>query len=287
MTHRRAFWEWALHAPLVTAAAMPQRRKLKMRAVQARWAFTSICIETWGFYAFLEMLEKRPEMYWLGGQPGRATRHGRPYNGPIAEDLATLKQKDKERYGATLENALDPSNIDTYGYPSMRSLFESTDALNPDADEKSRLSLAALARVRRDTMSSTKPNVTWAGEKNEEPWQALVNNHAVKLAQDDIMAQITAGTYEVPTVRPPSGAERRRDEWSDSKMKARTKRRKLRPMTLLVTTTRSPKPMTTKTSRKRRNSSSTRTATRKAIRTKMRTTRRRPPSSTSLRCSRS
>ncbi|KAI9985837.1 hypothetical protein PInf_024613 [Phytophthora infestans] len=145
----------------------------------------------------------------------KATRDGRPYNGPIAEDLATLKQKDKERYDATLENALDPSNIDTYGYPSMRSLFESTEALNPDADEKSRLSLAALARIRRDTMSSTKPNVNWAGEKNEEPWQTLVNNHAVKLAQDDIMAQITAGTYEVPTVRPPSGTERRRDEWSE------------------------------------------------------------------------
>ncbi|EEY67229.1 uncharacterized protein PITG_04192 [Phytophthora infestans T30-4] len=215
ITHRRAFWEWALHAPLATAAAMTQRRKLKMRAVQSRWAFTCLCIETWGFYAFLERLEKRPEMYWIGGQPGRATRDGRPYNGFIAEDLATLKQKDKERYDATLENALDPSTIDTYGYPSMRSLFESTDALSPAADEKSRLSLAALARARRDIMSSTKPNVTGAGEANEKPWQTLVNDHAVKPARDDIMAQINAGTYEVPAVRPPSSTERRRDEWSE------------------------------------------------------------------------
>ncbi|EEY63262.1 uncharacterized protein PITG_15498 [Phytophthora infestans T30-4] len=145
MTHRRAFWEWDLHAPLATAAAMTQR----------------------------------------------------------------------QRYDATLANALDPSTIDTYGYPDLRSLLESSDALNPAADEKNRLSIASLDRVRRDTMSCTRPSTTWAGDKNKEPWMSLINSHTVKLAQDDIMAQLAAGTYKVPTTRPPSSMERHRDDWSE------------------------------------------------------------------------
>ncbi|ETO75172.1 hypothetical protein F444_09199 [Phytophthora nicotianae P1976] len=77
MTHRRAFWKWAFHVPLETTSAQSNRRKLKMRATLARLSFTSVCIETWGFYAFLEKLEKRPEMFWLGGQPGKSSRGGR------------------------------------------------------------------------------------------------------------------------------------------------------------------------------------------------------------------
>ncbi|ETP01885.1 hypothetical protein F441_20966 [Phytophthora nicotianae CJ01A1] len=99
----RAFWEWAFHAPLETTSAQSNCRKLKMRASHARLTFTSLCIETWGFYAFLEKLEKRPEMFWLGGQPGKSPRGGRQPQGPIAEDLVVLHDKDQARYEATLE----------------------------------------------------------------------------------------------------------------------------------------------------------------------------------------
>ncbi|EEY59621.1 uncharacterized protein PITG_12199 [Phytophthora infestans T30-4] len=124
MAHRRAFWEWAFHAPLESGQPVNLRRKRKLRAVRARLAFTSFCIETWGFYAFLEKLEQQPEMFWLGGQPGRSNREGSTYVGHRAESL-TL-----------------------------------THALNPTADEPNRLSLVALARVRRDLMSNMKPKAS-------------------------------------------------------------------------------------------------------------------------------
>ncbi|KAG3239265.1 hypothetical protein PI124_g15792 [Phytophthora idaei] len=122
------------------------------------------------------MLDQHPEMYWLEGQPGRVNHEGRSYDGPLAEDLATLARKYKARYTATLENVLDLSAIDNYGYPSVRSLLESTEALDPKVNEKNRLSLPALARVRRDIMSSVKPMDTWTGSRTEEPWKSLVNN---------------------------------------------------------------------------------------------------------------
>ncbi|KAG3107751.1 hypothetical protein PI124_g8980 [Phytophthora idaei] len=95
MSNRRAFWYWAFHVPLESKASHGNRRKLKLRAVQARLVFTSFCIEAWGFFAFLEMLDQHPELYWLGGQPGRVNHEGRPYAGPLAEDLTTLARKDK------------------------------------------------------------------------------------------------------------------------------------------------------------------------------------------------
>ncbi|KAG3241350.1 hypothetical protein PI124_g13779 [Phytophthora idaei] len=215
MSNRRAFWEWAFHVPLDSKASQGNRRKLKLRAVQARLVFTSFCIEPWGFFAFLEMLDQHPEMYWLGGQPGRVNHEGRSYDGPHAEDLATLARKDKARYTATLENVLDPSAIDNYGYPSVRSLLESTEALDPRVSEKNRLSLPDLARVRRDIMSSVKPMDTWAGSRTEEPWKSLVNNYNIKQIQDVLVTNISAGTYEIPTARPVSSTELQREDWSD------------------------------------------------------------------------
>ncbi|RAW21218.1 hypothetical protein PC110_g22339 [Phytophthora cactorum] len=159
MSNRRAFWEWEFHVPLDSKASQGNRRKLKSRAVQALLVFTSFCIET-------------------------VNHEGRSYDGPLAEDLATLARKDKARYTATLENVLDPSAIDNYGYPSVRSLLESTEALDPKVNEKNRLSLPALARVRRDIMSSVRPMDTWAGSRTEEPWKSLVNNYNIKQNQD-------------------------------------------------------------------------------------------------------
>ncbi|ETM99468.1 hypothetical protein PPTG_18720 [Phytophthora nicotianae INRA-310] len=166
----------------------------------ARLSFTSLCIETWGFYAFLEKLEKRPEMSWLGGQPGKSPRGGRQPQGPIAEDLAVLHDKDQARYEATLENALNPAKVDAYGYPQVLSFLEFTKALNPKAIAKNRLSMTALARIRQDLTSKTK---------------LKTSNNGVKQRQLDVMAQMADRTYELPSVNPPTQKELDREDWSD------------------------------------------------------------------------
>ncbi|ETI56433.1 hypothetical protein F443_00977 [Phytophthora nicotianae P1569] len=215
MTHRRAFWEWAFHAPLETTSAQSNRRKLKMRASHARLTFTSLCIETWGFYSFLEKLEKRPEMFWLGGQPGKSPRGGRQPQGPIAEDLVVLHDKDRARYEATLENALNPAKIDAYGYPQVLSFLEFTDAINPKVIAKNRLSMTALARIRQDLTSGTKLKTSWIINPYVDPWKTLIDYGGVKQRQLDVMAQIADRTYELPAIDPPSQRERDREDWSD------------------------------------------------------------------------
>ncbi|ETM98164.1 hypothetical protein PPTG_19751 [Phytophthora nicotianae INRA-310] len=165
--------------PLETTTAQSNRRKLKMRASHARLTFTSLCIETWGFYAFLEKLEKRPEMFWLGGQPGKSPRG------------------------------------DAYGYPQVLSFLEFTDALNPKVIAKNRLSMVALARIRQDLMSGTKLKTSWIINPNVNPWKTLINYSGVKQRQLDVLAQIAGRTYELPSVDPPSERERDREDWSD------------------------------------------------------------------------
>ncbi|KAG3088110.1 hypothetical protein PI124_g17142 [Phytophthora idaei] len=60
MSNRRAFWEWAFHVPLEAKTSQGNRCKLKLRTVQARLVFTSFCIETWGFFASLEIPDQHP-----------------------------------------------------------------------------------------------------------------------------------------------------------------------------------------------------------------------------------
>ncbi|KAG3107752.1 hypothetical protein PI124_g8981 [Phytophthora idaei] len=64
-------------------------------------------------------------------------------------------------------------------------------------------------------MSSVKPKDTWAGPRTEEPWKSLVNNYSVKKIQDELVAKISVGTYEIPTTRPVSSSELQRDDWFD------------------------------------------------------------------------
>ncbi|ETN01020.1 hypothetical protein PPTG_17466 [Phytophthora nicotianae INRA-310] len=215
IAHRRAFWEWAFHVPLESSSAQSNRRKLKMRATLPRLSFTSLCIETWCFYAFLEKLEKRPEMFWLVGQPGKSPRGGRQPQGPIAEDLAVLHDKDQARYEATLENALNPAKVDPYGYPQVLSFLEFTEALNPKAIANSRLSMTALARIRQDLTPGNKLKTSWFINQNAEPWKTLISYNGVKQRQFDVMAQMADRTYELPAVNPPTQKELDREDWSD------------------------------------------------------------------------
>ncbi|KAI9990475.1 hypothetical protein PInf_021477 [Phytophthora infestans] len=215
MAHRRAFWKWAFHAPLESGQPVNLRRKRKLCAVRARLAFTSFCIETWGIYAFLEKLEQQPEMFWLGGQPGRSNCEGSTYVGHRAESLTYLESHDHDRYQATEESALAPAKIDAYGYDNLRFILEMTDALNPTADEPNRLSLKALARVRWDLMSNMKSKASWSGARTEEPWKSLVINLEIKKLQDKLTPTIADGSYELPTPRLPSNKECSREDWSD------------------------------------------------------------------------
>ncbi|ETP28895.1 hypothetical protein F442_21882 [Phytophthora nicotianae P10297] len=139
-------------------------------------------------------------MFWLGGQPGKSPRGGRQPQGPIAEDLAVLHDKDQARYEATLENALNPAKVDAYGYPQVLSFLEFTKALNPKAIAKNRLSMTALARIRQDLTSKTK---------------LKTSNNGVKQRQLDVMAQMADRTYELPSVNPPTQKELDREDWSD------------------------------------------------------------------------
>lgn len=215
MMHRRAFWEWALYAPLASETAQNNRRKAKMRAVQARVAFMSLCIETWGFYAFLTLLDKCPLMFWMGGQPGRDNKKTLHYDGPLADALTSLEDKDPERYEATIANALEPVQIDAYGYPSIRALLETTEALVPTAKPANRLSMVALARVRLDLQSLVTPKDTWVGSKSDEPWRTLISDATVKQTQLTVATELKNGTYQLPEVRGPTKTEVKRAEWSD------------------------------------------------------------------------
>ncbi|KAI9979944.1 hypothetical protein PInf_021073 [Phytophthora infestans] len=146
----------------------------------------------------MEKLDKLPEMFWLGKQPGRFSREARKYDGSIADDLAVLREKGRNMYDATLESALDPAKVDAYGYPSMRVFLESTDALNLVADEKNRLTIATLARIRKNIMFSVRPKDIWVGDRTADPRKSIVNSYTVMQAQDLITVQIIKGYYELP-----------------------------------------------------------------------------------------
>ncbi|ETP27707.1 hypothetical protein F442_23013, partial [Phytophthora nicotianae P10297] len=151
-------------------------------------------------------------MFWLGGQPGKSPRGGRQPQGPIAEDLVVLHDKDQARYEATLENAHNPAKIDAYGYPQVLSFLEFTDALNPKVIAKNRLSMTALARIRQDLTSGIKLKTSWIINPNVDPWKTLINYAGVKQRQLDVMAQIADRTYELPSIDPPSQRERDRKD---------------------------------------------------------------------------
>jgi hypothetical protein len=216
MKHRRAFWDWAFHAPLKPGRlALANRRKLKLRAVQARLVFLSFCIETWGFYDFMERLDEHPQLFWFGGPPGRTSNTTAPPNTAFAEDLDWLAVHDPARYAATLENALDPGSIDAFGYPHMRSLLGTTDAILPQAPQKLRLTDRALARMRFDLTSSRKAKDTWAGPTTEDPWRTLVTSARIKTVQEQVLSALIDGTYVVPTSKAITKVEDRHVDWSD------------------------------------------------------------------------
>ncbi|ETI29893.1 hypothetical protein F443_22992 [Phytophthora nicotianae P1569] len=174
-------------------------------------------------YDFAKLLEVNPNaprvvrtaIAIVPHKPSKSPRGGRQPQGPIAEDLAVLHDKEQARYEATLENALNPAKGDPYGYPQVLSFLEFTEALNPKAIAKNRLSMTALARIRQDLTSGTKLKTSWITNQNAEPWKTLISNNGVKQRQLDVMAQMADRTYELPSVNPPTQKELDREDWSD------------------------------------------------------------------------
>ncbi|KAI9998324.1 hypothetical protein PInf_002704 [Phytophthora infestans] len=186
MSHRRTFWEWALYVPLASETVQNNRRKAKTRAVQARVAFIRLCIETWGFMHFSLSL---PSVRLCSGwevSPVEITK--KVYT--TTDTLASLEDNNPERYQATIDNALEPVQIDAYGHPSIRVLLETTEALVPTAKPANRLSIVALARVRLDLQSQATPRHTWVGSKRDEPWKAIINNALVKQTQLTVAVEL-------------------------------------------------------------------------------------------------
>ncbi|ETO99943.1 hypothetical protein F441_22630 [Phytophthora nicotianae CJ01A1] len=201
---------WRLAYPRSVGVPRPSRIKLSSvqspQAENASHSRSSILYEpfhrAWGFYAFLE-------------KPSKSPRGGRHPQGPIAEDLAVLHDKDQARYEATLENALNPAKGDPYGYPQVLSFLEFTEALNPKAIAKNRLSMTGLTRIRQDLTSGTKLKTSCITNQNAEPWKTLISNNGVKQRQLDVMAQMADRTYELPSVNAPTQKELDREDWSD------------------------------------------------------------------------
>jgi hypothetical protein len=98
-----------------------------------------------------------------------------------------------------LDNALDPVLIDDYGYNSLRDLLESSGALDDKSKPAFCLSMEALARVRKDIMSSRKVKAAWKVDTSVDPCKKLKNSYEVKQVQDPLYRSIDDGSYEIPT----------------------------------------------------------------------------------------
>lgn len=175
---RPVMWQCAMHPPFPSGAAQARFRKKKMRACQKRLGFMSICIETWGFVAFLELLHVGcTQLLWLGGRPGRRSPKAPKSGGELDQDLGTLYFTDRPRYKRRVAAALDPANVDQEGYASVAEFLEQTTALNADVDSDGRLSDGALARVRADWVSNRRFRSPWKTEALVEAYEKL-RDHA-------------------------------------------------------------------------------------------------------------
>ncbi|OWY99415.1 hypothetical protein PHMEG_00029580 [Phytophthora megakarya] len=194
--HRPTFWRWAFHAPVDDAG---QRRKAKYDATAARLQFMDLCIVTWGYFAFLEMLKDRDDLFC-----------------PM-ENLVKLWKRDKERYDYTIKHALDPANIDDYDYHHVTDILVDYGTLNIAEGRKYRLSDQRLARVRKDIMSAASQTVPpeWVGPKDEDPSKSLINSNRIKTVQDALYVKIKAGKFKPPTVPLVTEKEKDHSDFSD------------------------------------------------------------------------
>ncbi|OWY91636.1 hypothetical protein PHMEG_00039701, partial [Phytophthora megakarya] len=150
MTHREVQWLCALYAPCTDT---DRRRKAKAGAKKARLQLLSACVETFGYYDFLQRFEDNVHdmLLWLGGKAAKhsasTSRSGTDAE-TLQEDLVTLfKKKDKTAFHRVISKALDPFSIDENGYATVPELLEQSGALDPEKTSYLRLTTKALARI--------------------------------------------------------------------------------------------------------------------------------------------
>ncbi|GMF40428.1 unnamed protein product [Phytophthora fragariaefolia] len=99
-----------------------------MLAIRERLSFLSLCIETWGYYTFLRMLEAEGNgnLMWWGGQAGRTTKEAKAYTCSAARVLVNLYHNDNDMYRRKVKNTTKPFHIDFDGFMTMTDLLVQT-----------------------------------------------------------------------------------------------------------------------------------------------------------------
>ncbi|OWZ08619.1 hypothetical protein PHMEG_00018808 [Phytophthora megakarya] len=204
MPYREVQWLFALYAP---CSGAERRRKAKAEAKKARLILLSACVETFGYYGFLQRFEDsiHDNLMWFGGTAAKhsATATRVPLaNDALQEDLVTLfKRKDKTAYRRVIARAMDPYSVDENGYTSIPELLEQSGALDPTNTSYLRLTTRALACIVMDAKKSP-PTESWVGSKQTGVWKKLLSDRSVLEEVKKIRAAKKAGLYEpdIPTI---------------------------------------------------------------------------------------
>ncbi|KAE9152300.1 hypothetical protein PF006_g3460 [Phytophthora fragariae] len=176
-----------------------------MDAVDARLVFISLCIETWGYYNFLQRLEDILDerlLMWWGGQPGKNQPQGTDYIGPVIESLAVLRRRDAAAYSAKMKHALEPFHLDRGGFTRMIDMLLWTGAMDVDARPEKRLSDRALARILHDINSKRDARAHWVGDRTKGTWLALRNCDRIQKEEAKISKELCDDKYKFPEVPP-------------------------------------------------------------------------------------
>ncbi|OWZ01021.1 hypothetical protein PHMEG_00027669 [Phytophthora megakarya] len=204
MTYREVQWLFALYAPCSDAE---RRRKAKAEAKKARLILLSACVETFGYYDFLQRFEDsiHDNLMGFGGTAAKhsATAVRAPLaNEALQEDLVTLfKKKDKTAYRRVIARVMDPYSVDENGYSSIPELLEQSGALDPTNTSYLRLTTRALACIVLDAKKHP-PTESWVGSKQTGVWKKLLSDRSVLEEVKKIRAAKKAGLYEpdIPSI---------------------------------------------------------------------------------------
>ncbi|OWY96740.1 hypothetical protein PHMEG_00032915, partial [Phytophthora megakarya] len=157
-----------------------------------------LCIVTWGYFAFLEMLKDRDDLFWYGGTPGKgsADAHNLTNSSPM-ENLVKL--------GNTTKNDRTTLSNTPWIQPTLTTTVTTI------------ISDQGLARVCKDIMSAASQTVPpeWVGPKDEDPWKSLINSNRIKTVQDALYVKIKSGKFKPPTVPLVTEKEKDHSDFSD------------------------------------------------------------------------
>ncbi|OWZ21651.1 Pol Polyprotein [Phytophthora megakarya] len=153
-------------------------------AIIGRYDFTSLMIDTWGWYGTLHRMER--------------TGHRNLYRNTPEKGWKAFLQR--------FRDVRSPGRLDRHGFSSLPTLLELTDALNPDDKPKKgpeyRLSDLALAFVLWDVTSTQQVPSHWSGDITKGVWLKLTQSERIRDRRIKIEREVAAGTYKPPIVTP-------------------------------------------------------------------------------------